>query len=42
MPNRGQIKDLSPMVKVWIWLEAKSYLDSLADLETMLSTYDFV
>ncbi|CAO1633573.1 unnamed protein product [Parajaminaea phylloscopi] len=42
MPDRGQMKDFSPMLKVWIWLEAKSWLDSLADVDTMLSTYDFV
>lgn len=41
LPDRGQLKDLSPMIKVWIWLEAKSWLDGLADTETMLSTYDF-
>ena len=41
MPKRGDIKDISPMLKVWVFLEAKSYLESLADTETMLSTYGF-
>lgn len=41
MPERGQLKDISPMLKVWLWLEAKSWLESLADTETMLSTYGF-
>lgn len=41
MPERAQIKDLSPMLKVWFWLEAKSWLEGLADEETMLGTYGF-
>ncbi|CAO1631933.1 unnamed protein product [Jaminaea pallidilutea] len=41
VPDRGQIKDLSPMLKVWIWLEAKSWLDSLAGVDVQLATYDF-
>lgn len=41
MPDSGQLKDLSPMIKVWFWLEAKSWLESLAGTEVMLSTYDF-
>lgn len=41
MPDRGQMKDLSPMLKVWIWLEAKSWLDSLAGVDVQLATYDF-
>lgn len=41
MPERGQLRDISPMLKVWIWLEAKSWLEGLADQETMLATYGF-
>lgn len=41
IPTMNDLKQVSPMLKVWFYIEAKSYLESLSDLETMLSTYDF-
>ncbi|CAO1633674.1 unnamed protein product [Sympodiomycopsis kandeliae] len=35
------LREMSPMLKVWFWLETKSWLEGLADTETMLSTYGF-